>query len=238
MIPILPTIATFLVQSQHAFIGLRLVQTHRPLRVLNRLDQTVLVTVAACDAVEVGLAAAAAQVAFDVGPGETPPDQRSRVLQRLPKVVGYGAGVFVQPDALAHRKPSSTARDVNAVWSARHPQYFTGWPDKTESTVIRVNMLDRRISTGLDRCRDRAAVVTRKARMNRADWLMPPTAPKKVRDETRMAQWLLANTVWANCRGETDAASSFCGIKQSGYRRKMGRDALALYFPTKGVRVA
>ena len=51
----------------------------------------------------------------------------------------------------------------------------------------------------------------------------------------RMADRLQAGTVWANCWGDTDAAVPFGGIKQSGYGREMGREAISLYSQTKAV---
>ena len=60
---------------------------------------------------------------------------------------------------------------------------------------------------------------------------------KDVTRVRRMAERLQAGTVGVNCWGETDAASPFGGIKQSGYGREMGRDALALYSQTKSVWV-
>jgi acyl-CoA reductase-like NAD-dependent aldehyde dehydrogenase len=54
----------------------------------------------------------------------------------------------------------------------------------------------------------------------------------------RMAERLRAGTVWVNCWGETDAAVPFGGIRQSGYGREMGREALSLYTQTKAVWIA
>ena len=54
----------------------------------------------------------------------------------------------------------------------------------------------------------------------------------------RMASHLKAGTIWVNCWGDTDAASPFGGMKQSGYGREMGKDAIALYTQTKSVWVA
>lgn len=54
----------------------------------------------------------------------------------------------------------------------------------------------------------------------------------------RMADRLQAGTIWANCWGETDAASPFGGIKQSGYGREMGREAISLYSQTKSIWIA
>ena len=54
----------------------------------------------------------------------------------------------------------------------------------------------------------------------------------------RMAERLQAGTVWVNCWGETDAAAPFGGMKQSGYGREMGREAIALYSQTRCVWLA
>ena len=54
----------------------------------------------------------------------------------------------------------------------------------------------------------------------------------------RMADRLQAGTIWVNCWGETDAASPFGGVKQSGYGREMGRDAISLYSQTKSIWIA
>ncbi|MBC6407674.1 MAG: aldehyde dehydrogenase family protein [Rhodobacteraceae bacterium] len=54
----------------------------------------------------------------------------------------------------------------------------------------------------------------------------------------RMADALLAGTIWVNCWGETDAASPFGGMKQSGYGREMGKDAIELYSETKSIWLA
>lgn len=51
----------------------------------------------------------------------------------------------------------------------------------------------------------------------------------------RLAARLQAGTVWINTWGDTDAASPFGGMKQSGYGREMGKEALALYTQTKSV---
>ena len=54
----------------------------------------------------------------------------------------------------------------------------------------------------------------------------------------RMAGGLHAGTVWTNTWGETDAAAPFGGMRQSGYGREMGAEAIALYSQTKTVWMA
>lgn len=143
MIALLPQVASFLSRPQPARIGGREVATNGPLIVLNPSDETQLATVAACGAAEVYLAARAAQAAFDGGWRDMLPDQRSRILWRLADLVEAQADVFGQLDALDNGKPFAKARDIDAIWSARHLRYFAGWPDKIEGAVIPVNIPDR-----------------------------------------------------------------------------------------------
>jgi acyl-CoA reductase-like NAD-dependent aldehyde dehydrogenase len=51
----------------------------------------------------------------------------------------------------------------------------------------------------------------------------------------RLSNTLEAGTVWLNTWGDTDPASPFGGMKQSGYGREMGAEAIALYSQTKSV---
>ena len=51
----------------------------------------------------------------------------------------------------------------------------------------------------------------------------------------RLANKLQAGTLWLNTWGDTDAASPFGGMKQSGYGREMGAEAISLYSQTKSV---
>lgn len=53
----------------------------------------------------------------------------------------------------------------------------------------------------------------------------------------RVSRALKAGTIWTNCWGETDAASPFGGMGQSGYGREMGREAFDLYTQVKSIWV-
>ncbi|WP_299737695.1 aldehyde dehydrogenase family protein [uncultured Roseobacter sp.] len=76
------------------------------------------------------------------------------------------------------------------------------------------------------------------ARANHSDYgLAAGLWSQDVTRVRRFADALEAGTVWVNCWGETDAASPFGGVKQSGYGREMGKDAIGLYTQIKSVWV-
>jgi acyl-CoA reductase-like NAD-dependent aldehyde dehydrogenase len=58
---------------------------------------------------------------------------------------------------------------------------------------------------------------------------------KDVSKAHRFARQVHAGTVWVNAYGLFDAAAPFGGVKQSGFGREMGKDALDLYTETKTV---
>jgi acyl-CoA reductase-like NAD-dependent aldehyde dehydrogenase len=53
----------------------------------------------------------------------------------------------------------------------------------------------------------------------------------------RLAQELKAGTVWVNSYGLYDAAAPYGGMKESGFGREMGEEALDLYTQTKTIWV-
>jgi acyl-CoA reductase-like NAD-dependent aldehyde dehydrogenase len=63
-------------------------------------------------------------------------------------------------------------------------------------------------------------------------WTQDVTCPR------RFAHRLRAGTVRGNRWRGTDTASAPGGTKRSGHGRETGRDAIALYGQTKGVRLA
>jgi acyl-CoA reductase-like NAD-dependent aldehyde dehydrogenase len=52
-----------------------------------------------------------------------------------------------------------------------------------------------------------------------------------------LAQELKAGTVWVNSYGLYDAAAPYGGMKESGFGREMGEEALDLYTQTKTIWV-
>ena len=144
MIPLLPEVAQFIARTQGLRIGGKEVETPQSLRVLNPSTGAPLADVARSGAREIDLAVAAATRAFQKGQWTIMgPDTRSRILWRLADLIEERAAIFGQLDALDNGKPFAVARDVDAVWAARHIRYFAGWPDKIEGATIPVNIPDR-----------------------------------------------------------------------------------------------
>ncbi len=144
MIPLLPLVAAFIDRPQPLRIGGREVEADWVLTVLNPSTGTKLATTARAGTAEVDLAVQAAKLAYEDGPwGRILPGERSRILWTLADLIEERADVFGQLDALDNGKPFAKARDVDAIWSARHIRYFAGWPDKIEGAVIPVNIPDR-----------------------------------------------------------------------------------------------
>lgn len=140
----LPEVAAFVARVQPLRIGGKEVAAKATLDVVNPSTGNVFAQVARAGAADVDKAVKAAREAFEDGrwTGLTPHD-RGRLLWRLADLIEERAEVFGQLDALDNGKPVAVARDVDAVWSARHFRYFAGWPDKIEGVTIPVSTPDR-----------------------------------------------------------------------------------------------
>lgn len=137
-------VADFIASKQGLRIGSGQIDTDNAIAVVNPSDGKLLTEVARAGASEVDAAVEAASRAFEAGPWRTMgPDARSRALWRLAELIEERAEIFGQLDALDNGKPVHVARDVDALWSARHIRYFAGWPDKIEGATIPVNIPDR-----------------------------------------------------------------------------------------------
>lgn len=144
MLALNKVVADFLSREQPLRIGGKLLPADLSLEVINPSDGQILARVARAGPGEVDLAVQAASDAFDNGPWtRMGPDERSRILWRLATLIEDRAEIFGQLDALDNGKPFHLARDVDAMWSARHLRYFAGWPDKIEGATIPVNIPDR-----------------------------------------------------------------------------------------------
>ncbi len=70
------------------------------------------------------------------------------------------------------------------------------------------------------------------------DAVIPANIPDRLTCARRIPEGLQAGTVRIDCRGDTDAASPFGGVRASGYGREMGRAAIELHSRTRSVWVA
>lgn len=143
-IGLLPEVEEFIGRPQPLRIGGREVDADGEIIVGNPSSGGDLARCASAGAEEVDLAVAAAGKAFRDGPwGRMGPDERGRLIWRLAELIEERAAILGQLDSLDNGKPFAVARDVDALWSARHFRYFAGWPDKTEGATIPVNIPDR-----------------------------------------------------------------------------------------------
>ncbi len=143
-IALLPEVSRFIGRTQGLRINGQEVMAEEALTVLNPSTGGPLAQVAKAGAREVDLAVTSASQAFHDGLWTAMgPDARSRILWRLADLMEERAAIFGQLDALDNGKPFAVARDVDAMWSARHFRYFAGWPDKIEGATIPVNIPDR-----------------------------------------------------------------------------------------------
>ncbi|MEM0947098.1 MAG: aldehyde dehydrogenase family protein [Pseudomonadota bacterium] len=143
-IALLPDVRALIEKVQPLRIGGAHVDSDTELEVINPSTGKVFTKVAMAEAKDVDRAVQAAQVAFEDGrwTGLTPHD-RGRILWRLADLIEERASIFGQLDTLDNGKPYAVARDVDAIWSARHFRYFAGWPDKIEGATIPVSTPDR-----------------------------------------------------------------------------------------------
>lgn len=143
-IALLREVVRFIATEQGLRIGADQIAVPDGLQVTNPSTGGALTTVARAGAREVDLAVQAAKGAFESGPWRSmSPDDRCRTLRRLAELIEERAAIFGQLDALDSGKPFAVARDVDAIWSARHFRYFAGWPDKIEGATIPVSTPDR-----------------------------------------------------------------------------------------------
>ncbi len=150
MIPLLPEVQEFLARPQPLRIGGREVAADATHEVVDPSSEAVVTSVAGAGPAEVDLAVAAARAAFEGPWGGMGPDERARLLWRLAQMIEERAELFGQLDALDTGKPLAKARDVDALWSARHLRYFAGSADKIEGATIPVNIPDRLAYTRIE----------------------------------------------------------------------------------------
>ena len=139
MLELLPEVANFLETRQGLRIAGDRVDSGVMISVENPSDQTLIAEVAAAGKAEVDQAVDASRRALKGPWGAMMPLDRGELLWRLADAIEARKDVFGQLDALDNGKPFTVARDVDAVWSARHFRYFAGWPSKIEGATIPVS---------------------------------------------------------------------------------------------------
>ena len=143
VVPLLAKVQDFLGSTQGLRIGSEHITTDNCVEVVNPSTGERLGEVSYGGLREVDLAVETARRAFE-GPWRSmSADDRSRLLWHYGELIEENSDVFGQLDSLDNGKPFLTARDVDAVWSARHMRYFAGWPTKIEGVTIPVTIPDR-----------------------------------------------------------------------------------------------
>lgn len=132
-------VAAFLSTPQGLRIADAQVGTAAQITVVDPSFDTPVAQVAMATADHIDDAVAAARAALSGPWGRLTADERSRLLWRLAEAIEDRKQIFGELDAIDNGKPMHVARDVDAVYSARHFRYFAGWPSKIEGRTIPVS---------------------------------------------------------------------------------------------------
>ena len=143
LIQLHPETAAFLSQTQGLRIGDAVVETMATLDVVDPSFDTVAGQVACAGIGEIDQAVAAARAALTGPWGALTAHDRGQLIWRLGDAIEEKKEVFGQLDAIDNGKPMHVARDVDAVYSARHFRYFAGWTGKIEGRTIPVSVPGR-----------------------------------------------------------------------------------------------
>ena len=136
-------VADFLAQRQLLRVGGQRIEGSGDLEVVDPSSGRQICVAARAGGRDVDLAVQAARRAMDGPWARISADERSRILWRLAELIEERSEIFGQLDSLDNGKPFAVARDVDALWSARHLRYYAGWPTKIEGATIPVTIPDR-----------------------------------------------------------------------------------------------
>ncbi|MVS98911.1 aldehyde dehydrogenase family protein [Devosia marina] len=139
MLELNPEVSDFLASVQGLRIGAEQVQARETLEVLNPSTEEHLARVACGDADHIDAAVDAARKALSGPWGTMSSHDRGVLIWRLADAIEARKDIFGQLDALDNGKPFAKARDVDAIYSARHFRYFAGWASKIEGRTIPVS---------------------------------------------------------------------------------------------------
>lgn len=132
-------VAAFLAKPQGLRIGGDRIETSAQLDVFDPSFDRVVGQVALGTAQDIDHAVDSARAAL-AGPwGAMTAHDRGQLLWKLADAIEENKQIFGELDAIDNGKPMHVARDVDAVYSARHFRYFAGWPSKIEGRTIPVS---------------------------------------------------------------------------------------------------
>lgn len=132
-------VAAFLAKTQGLRVNGERIETGASLDVIDPSFGTVAAQVSLASVDDIDTAVAAARAAL-AGPwGRMTAHDRGQLLWRLADAIEANKQIFGELDAIDNGKPMQVARDVDAVYSARHFRYFAGWPSKIEGKTIPVS---------------------------------------------------------------------------------------------------
>lgn len=132
-------VSAFLAKPQGLRIGRDRVETAVLLDVIDPSFETLAAQVAMGSAADIDHAVAAARAALSGPWGAMTAHDRGQLLWKLADAIEANKQIFGELDAIDNGKPMHVARDVDAVYSARHFRYFAGWPSKIEGRTIPVS---------------------------------------------------------------------------------------------------
>lgn len=132
-------VSAFLAECQGLRIGDALVETSAQIDVVDPSFDKPVAQVAMATAEHIDDAVAAARAALSGPWASMTAHDRGQLLWRLADAIEDRKQIFGELDAIDNGKPMHVARDVDAVYSARHFRYFAGWPSKIEGKTIPVS---------------------------------------------------------------------------------------------------
>ncbi|SOH92193.1 aldehyde dehydrogenase (NAD+)/phenylacetaldehyde dehydrogenase [Monaibacterium marinum] len=132
-------VAAFLDKVQGLRIADAQITTSAVFDVVDPSFDTVAAQVSMGTAADIDHAVSAARAALSGPWGTMTAHDRGQLLWKLADAIEANKQIFGELDAIDNGKPMHVARDVDAVYSARHFRYFAGWPSKFEGRTIPVS---------------------------------------------------------------------------------------------------
>ena len=132
-------VARFLGGKHQAFIGGKWVDaaSGKTFETYDPSSGRVIANVAACDAVDVDRAVAAARAAFESGPWPTTTgSERARMMWRLAELIEKHADELTELESINNGKPLAGVRNVDLMLSCETLRYTAGWATKITGETL------------------------------------------------------------------------------------------------------